>query len=211
MTSPSSTVPDSAAAPAAVRAGQRVFPWRILVGVAALVVGACVIRPRNLFGEFQTIGVAASLAFVALGLSLRAWAAACAGGHTRSAQIEAPQLVTGGPYAFVRNPIYLGSFVLGLGMVGILGDPWLLLPHALVFSVFFGMIIPAEEQFLAEQFGEEYARFRRAVPRLIPRLRAWPGSKHPRLSWREARGEALIALALVAIYGALRALLHLQN
>ena len=121
-----------------------------------------------MFGRWAGWGTAASSGLVALGLAIRMWAAACAGHHTRSGQIEAPRLITGGPYAFVRNPIYLGSLVLGLGMVGLLGDPWLLLPHALVFAVFFGMIVPAEEQFLAAQFGEEFARFCRAVPRAVP-------------------------------------------
>lgn len=150
---------------------------------------------------------AGSLALVALGLALRAWAAACAGRHTRSASLEAPRLVTGGPYAHVRNPIYLGSFTLGLGIIGLLGDPWLLLPHALVFAVFFGTIIPAEEQFLAAKFGDAFARFRREVPRLIPALRPWPGRTKSAPAWCAVRGELFIALLLLGIYGGFRALL----
>lgn len=214
MSSPIVASHDSEPAPppdAAARAGLRCFPWRIAVGLAAVAAGACVIHPRNVFGEFQTAGMVASLALVILGLSLRAWAAACAGSHTRSDQIEAPQLVTYGPYAFVRNPIYLGSFTLGLGMVGLLSDPLLLVLHALVFAVFFGLIVPAEEQFLARQFGEEYARFRSAVPRFFPRLRPWSGGAARPLMWRAARGEAFIALLLVAIYGGFRVLLHLRG
>lgn len=190
----------------AVRAGRSLFPRRILVALPALVAGAFLIRPRNLFGEWQSLGLLASLALVAAGLALRAWAAASAGGHTRSGLIEAPQLVTGGPYAFVRNPIYLGSFVLGLGMIGLLQDPWLLLPHAFVFAIFFGAIIPAEERFLVKRFGDEYLRFCGAVPRLVPALRPWDGRVHPTISWRAARGEAAIALLLLVIYTGFRAL-----
>ncbi len=195
----------------AVRAGQRLFPWRIVVGIAGLVLGVCVIRPRGLFGEHQTAGTLVSLLLVIAGLSLRAWAAACAGGHTRSDEIEAPQLVTAGPFAFVRNPIYLGSLVLGLGMIGLLGDPWLLVPHALVFMVFFGMIVPAEEQFLARQFGEEYSRYCRNVRRLAPSLRPWAGAIARPLRWEAARGEAVIAGALVVIYGAFHAVLYFHG
>jgi protein-S-isoprenylcysteine O-methyltransferase Ste14 len=189
-----------------IRGGERCFPWRIAVGAAGLLIGALVVHPRNLFGEFAVLGGVASLFCVAVGLGLRAWGAACAGGHTRSGKIEAPRLITGGPYAFVRNPIYLGSFVLGLGVVGLLGDPWLLVPHTLVFTVFFGMIVPAEEQFLMRQFGDEYARFRRAVPRLIPRLNRWRGAMELPRQWRAARGELVIGLILVLIYLAFRAL-----
>jgi protein-S-isoprenylcysteine O-methyltransferase Ste14 len=195
----------------AIRAGRRFFPWRIVVGVVGLALGAFVIRPRNLFGELQWLGAMVSFGLVLAGLGLRAWAAACAGGHTRTDVIEAPQLVTGGPYAFVRNPIYLGSLILGLGMIGLLGDPWLLIPHALVFCVFFGMIVPAEEQFLAGQFTREYADYRGAVPRMIPKIRRWPGRKERERTWNAARGELIIGLALVVIYSGFRGLLLLQG
>jgi protein-S-isoprenylcysteine O-methyltransferase Ste14 len=170
-----------------------------------------VIRPHDLFGQFEGAASVVSVGLVLIGLGLRAWAAAAAGLHTRSATIEAPQLATGGPYAFVRNPIYLGSFVLGLGMIGLLRDPWLLVPHSLVFAVFFGMIVPAEEQYLQARFGTEFIRFRGAVPKLLPALRPWTGRAERELTWRAARGEAWIALILVAIYVVLRAVLLLRT
>src|SRR5437899_2272772 len=93
-----------------VRAGRRLFPVRIVVGLAAAGAGVLIVRPRDLFGEYAAIGIIASGLLVLLGLTLRAWAAACAGTHTRTEKIEAPRLATDGPYAHVRNPIYLGSF-----------------------------------------------------------------------------------------------------
>jgi protein-S-isoprenylcysteine O-methyltransferase Ste14 len=194
-----------------VRAGRHCFPRRIAVGAAGLALGMLVVRPRNLFGEFEAPASLVSFTLVLVGLALRAWAAAAAGLHTRSATIEAPRLATGGPYAFVRNPIYLGSFVLGLGMVGLLRDPWLLVPHLFVFGIFFGVIVPAEEQFLEAEFGAEFVRFRRAVPRFIPALRPWSGRMERGLAWRAALGEAWIAVLLVTIYAAFRMLLHFQT
>ncbi len=195
---------------AVIQTGQRFFPWRIAVGVAGLILGACVIRPRNPFGEYRTTALLLSFGFVIIGLSLRAWAAACAGGHTRSAHIEAPQLVTAGPYAFVRNPIYLGSLLLGLGMVGLLEDPWLLIPLVLVFGVFFGLIVPAEEQFLTRRFGEEYERYQRAVSKVIPALSPWSGSIERPLVWSAARGDAVIGIFLIVIYAVFRGLILLH-
>lgn len=191
--------------------GRRCFPWRIVVGLAALPFGMLAVKPRNHFGEFAPIAVVVSLILVLAGLSLRAWAAAIAGDHTRSSKIEAPRLVTGGPFAHVRNPIYLGSFILGFGMVGLLGDLWLLVPHLLVFAVFFGAIVPAEENFLQRRFGEDYARYRRAVPKVIPSLRPWGARTASRPLWRAARGEAFIALLLVAIYGAFRVVIAFKS
>ncbi|HEX8296648.1 MAG TPA: isoprenylcysteine carboxylmethyltransferase family protein [Chthoniobacteraceae bacterium] len=190
-----------------VLAGRRFFPWRIVLGVVALILGALIVRPRNLFGSHHLLGTSVSFFLVALGLMLRAWAAACAGGHTRSDTIEAPRLATDGPYAHVRNPIYLGSVILGLGMVGLLGDPWLILPHVLVFAVFFCAIVPAEEQFLGRQFGDEYAKYRRSVPKLLPRLRPYASRTRQPLRWSAARGDAAIALSLLCIYAAFRLLL----
>jgi protein-S-isoprenylcysteine O-methyltransferase Ste14 len=191
---------------ALTRAGQLVFPWRIALGAAAVVVGACIVRQRDVFGEYRAIGRTASLALVLLGLALRAWASASVGHHSRSGEIEAPHLVTSGPYAFVRNPIYLGSFILGLGMIGLLEDPWLLLPYSGVFIVFFFGIVAAEERFLESQFGEAYRRFRAGVPKLIPSLRPWRHRDAGSLCWRAARGEAVIGLALLIIYLGLQAL-----
>ncbi|HEX5176566.1 MAG TPA: isoprenylcysteine carboxylmethyltransferase family protein [Chthoniobacteraceae bacterium] len=203
--------PDSRAIRSAIRTGQQCFPWRIAVGAIAVVFGGFIIHPRNIFGAFAPAAGAVSLICIALGLALRAWGAACAGDHTRSGQIEAPRLVTGGPYAFVRNPIYLGSFVLGLGVIGLFGDPWLLVPHAVVFGVFFGMIVPAEEQFLMARFGEDYARFCRAVPKFVPRLNRWKEAVDPPHCWRAARGEAVIGLVVLLIYGVFRAILLVRR
>ena len=189
------------------RAGVSCFRWRLAVGLAALPAGVMIVHPGHSSGGFGTIAAIGSCALIGLGLMLRAWAAATAGQHTRGDAIEAPQLVTGGPYAHVRNPIYLGSFVLGLGMIGVLGDPWLLIPHLLVFSIFFGMIVPAEEQFLERQFGSEFARFRDAVPKFVPTIRPWSARTERTPIWSAARGELWIALLLALIYALFRVVL----
>ena len=173
------------------------------VGLLAVVLASAVYRPRNFFGAHTTAGTLLSLVLVLAGLLLRAWAAGCAGGHTRRATIEAPRLATGGPFAYVRNPIYLASVILGLGMVGLLGDPWMLGLCLAVFVFLYTAIVPAEERFLRAEFGEAYARYCAHVPRLLPSLRPWPGAE-PRPFDRAATiGDARLALLLIAIYAAL--------
>jgi protein-S-isoprenylcysteine O-methyltransferase Ste14 len=147
--------------------------------------------------------VGTGFCLVALGLALRAWSAACAGGHTRGAKISAPSLVTVGPYARVRNPIYLGTITLGIGMVLVLGDPWLWPALAAASVLLYATIIPAEERFLAERFGEEYARYCEAVPRLVPRMTPWVRGDAGGRSWQNARGEVVIAGILALILGVL--------
>jgi protein-S-isoprenylcysteine O-methyltransferase Ste14 len=144
--------------------------------------------------------MAFSFALVLLGLAGRAWAAGCAGRHTREARIEAPQLVTGGPYRYVRNPIYLASVVLGFGMVGLIGDPVLLGMHLGVCVLLYAGIVPAEERFLSERFGEEYSRYCEHVPRMWPRWTPWSDSKPVRFEARAIADQLPLALILVGIY-----------
>lgn len=187
------------------RARQRVFAGRTMVGLGGVFIGLLVIHPARYVGSPYWAMQIVSLALVGLGLGLRAWGAAFAGHHTRSDSIEAPQLATGGPYAHVRNPIYLGSIVLGLGMVGLLGDPWLLPLYVITLAVLFFAIIPAEEEFLRGRFGDDYARYCAAVPRLLPRPSAWREAKETVPDWSAARGEAAVAALLLGIYVLLRA------
>jgi len=181
----------------------RIFSCRTLVGLLAVAIGCLLVHPRNFYGHFDLAVKCFSVALVLAGLALRAWGAASAGGHTRTAAIEASQLATGGPYAYVRNPIYLGSMILGLGFVGFLSDPMMLLLYGLTFAVLYISIIPAEEAFLRRRFPAEYARYCAAVPRLIPRIRPWSGSQRRSSDWVAATGELRVALLLLLIFGSL--------
>jgi protein-S-isoprenylcysteine O-methyltransferase Ste14 len=86
------------------------------------------------------------------------------------------ELVIGGPYRHVRNPMYLAveSCIVGQGLL--LGQP-ALLGYALVLGVAFaGFVKGYEEPTLASQFGPRYEAYRRHVPAWVPRLRAYdPG------------------------------------
>jgi len=109
------------------------------------------------------IGLPASLA----GLALRAWAA----GHLAKNQ----RLAVSGPYAFTRNPLYLGTLLTALGLAAAGHSAWL----ALLFGVLFGLVyLPAielEEQHL-RAILPGYAEFAQRVPLLVPR---WPASLGP--------------------------------
>jgi protein-S-isoprenylcysteine O-methyltransferase Ste14 len=201
----SDTVTPAIAAPSVSARGfsQRVFSNRLGVGLLFAVAGVFLARPHTLWGDFRLWGTIGSLALVAAGMLLRFWAAGSAGTHTHSAAIEGPQLATGGPYAFARNPIYLGSIVLGLGMIGLIGDARLLPFHIAAFALLYTIIIPAEERFLGATYGKEYEAYCAAVPRFIPRLWPWPGKTERPFRWEAARGELRLVGVLAGIYIAL--------
>ncbi|MGH7477816.1 MAG: methyltransferase family protein [Longimicrobiales bacterium] len=100
-----------------------------------------------------------------LGALIRAWAA----GAIHKNQV----LTTHGPYAFTRNPLYLGTFLIGLGFVVASGR----LSFLLVFLLFFGLIyvraMGSEESRLERTFGDDFRRYAAAVPRFFPRLARW--------------------------------------
>jgi len=168
------------------------------MGVAVLIFAAGQVRPRVIFGGGGAVGC---LGLILLGLAIRAWASGCAGKHTWEAKIEAPRLTTGGPYAYVRNPIYLGCVPLGLGFAGILGDPWLLGLHLAVCVLLYAVIVPAEEEFLRGKFGEAYARYAAAVPRIWPRGRPWPEAEPARWETSALLDQLRLAGWLVALGG----------
>jgi protein-S-isoprenylcysteine O-methyltransferase Ste14 len=80
------------------------------------------------------------------------------------------QLVTGGPYQFVRNPIYTGMLGLLVASVLAVGQWWALFPALIVFCLGTAIRVRAEERLLREAFGAQYDDYARRVPALIPFL-----------------------------------------
>ena len=76
-------------------------------------------------------------------------------------------LVTSGPYRYVRNPIYFGSFVFIIALA-LVASNWLLLVPALFLIVLIYREVPNEEAMLLERFGDEYREYCRRTPRLVP-------------------------------------------
>ncbi|MBI1819807.1 MAG: isoprenylcysteine carboxylmethyltransferase family protein [Nitrospirae bacterium] len=110
--------------------------------------------------------------FILLGELIRTWAAGCI-------NKEYEQLTTVGPYAYTRNPLYVGNFLLGLGFV-IIGKQWIAAVLFLfLFFVIYRSTILDEEKTLLRVFGQTFNDYQKNVPRFIPR---WPLQKiqpHP--------------------------------
>ena len=77
--------------------------------------------------------------------------------------------ITAGPYAWVRHPLYLANFLLGLGVVLISGWQPMFLIYPLVFIPVYWAIIRSEEAHMSLQHPEDYLRYLRSVPAMIPR------------------------------------------
>ena len=137
-----------------------------------------------------------------VGLLIRAWAA----GHIR----KNAALAVSGPYAHTRNPLYLGSFILGLGFTIAAANVWLILLFAALFLGIYLPVMRIEARDVATLFPADYQAYAGNVPLFVPRIIGWrePEEKTPAvnkfdfnlyLKYREYRA----ALGLLAAWGVL--------
>ncbi len=129
--------------------------WRVPLGFVCAALFFVFSRPRPL-----TLLIGGAIALP--GLGLRAWAT----GHLR----KNDELATTGPYAYTRNPLYLGSFVMGAGFTVASGRFILGIIFAALFLGIYVPVMRVESATLAKLFGESYQRYVEAVPLFLPRL-----------------------------------------
>jgi len=129
--------------------------WRVPLGFACAALFFIWGRPRPL-----TLIVGAAVALP--GLALRAWAT----GYLR----KNDALAVTGPYAYTRNPLYLGSLLIGLGFTIAAGRLILGLVFAALFVGIYVPVMRVESQTLEELFGESYRRYALRVPLFFPQL-----------------------------------------
>ena len=100
----------------------------------------------------------------------RVWGTACLGtGIVHHVQMHAGSIMAAGPYRYVRNPLYLGSWMMVIAMAFIMPLSGAIFAIVLT-TVFLFRLILGEEAFLTAKLGEPYLAYKRAVPRLIPRV-----------------------------------------
>ncbi|MDD4159886.1 MAG: isoprenylcysteine carboxylmethyltransferase family protein [Synergistaceae bacterium] len=129
----------------------------------ALFAASALVFPSFFGWERFTVG----LVIVISGQLIRFWAAGYIPKY-RTEKIGAPILVTWGPYKWIRNPLYAGNFVMGLGWSLMLGWIWVTAFTLAFLLLYCCIVMPAEEEFLASKFGPQYLSYRDKVPSLFP-------------------------------------------
>jgi protein-S-isoprenylcysteine O-methyltransferase Ste14 len=159
------------------------FGW--LLGVLVIVLAGPTLR-----------SILLGLPLVVLGETVRLWAS----GHIEKTK----SLATGGPYAHSRNPLYVGSVLLALGVAVACASPWVVLAVLLYFLAFYPSVMREEAGFLQGKFPE-YADWAAAVPLFWPRLLPG-GPRTSRFEWarvrvnREWRTAAALPLVAALLY-----------
>lgn len=137
------------------RGGTWIQRWRVPLGFLCAAIFLLLARPR-----LSTL-LAGSIVSI-FGLFLRAWAA----GHIR----KNDQLAISGPYAHTRNPLYLGSFFLGLGFTIGAGRWFLGLLFAALFLGIYLPVMRVESRTMHQLFGDAFSDYASTVPLFFPRL-----------------------------------------
>ncbi|MCI0490956.1 MAG: isoprenylcysteine carboxylmethyltransferase family protein [Blastocatellia bacterium] len=176
-----------------------------------------IFAPLLLIAARPTTGSLMAGSVVALaGLAVRAWAS----GYLKKNE----EIATRGPYAHTRNPLYLGTLLMGGGVTISAGTPWLVALFAALYLIIYLPVMLAEAETVNRLFPEEYHHYSRHVPLFVPHLRPYqpqvdgsPESPAPLnrkgfdsalyLRHREYRA----ALGLLAAYGLLVAKLYLSG
>jgi len=132
------------------------------------------------------------------GLAVRAWAS----GHLSKEK----KLAVSGPYRYSRNPLYVGNFLLGIGIVVGVRSWWVLGLFIIYYGIFYPLIIRRERERMRELFPQQYEEYGRRVPLFLPSIRKhlpvrgkWSRSLYMQnKEYRALQGTILIWLVLAA-------------
>jgi len=125
-----------------------------------------------------------------MGEYLRLWGVSWAGSETRTtSNVGGTYLIISGPFAHLRNPLYLGNIMMytGIGIMSFALFPWLQIVGLIYFSLQYHIIINEEEGYLRNTFGKQFEDYIINVPRFIPRLSSYKVSRieQPDFSWKD--------------------------
>ena len=164
----------------AARIGAVLFRYRGFLPVPFLLIPLLV--PASQTARGWAIGAV----FIVVGEWLRLMGVAAAGTVTRRRSRNVQRLVTYGVFAWMRNPLYVGNFLIWIGFVIGSGVLWFIPVAVVLFAVEYALIVRYEEGVLESIFGSEYVEYKRRTPRWLPRppAHAASGEHHWREAWR---------------------------
>jgi len=148
------------------KTASKIFKYRSYTPIPFIII-MLIYRNANIWS------LIAGFLIAALGELIRLWGVSWAGSETRTTGgVGGSFLVISGPFAFVRNPLYIGNILIytGIGIMSFAIFPWLQVIGFIFFLFQYLVIVKEEEKFLMEKYQAEYDNYRRHVPRFFPRL-----------------------------------------
>ena len=154
-----------------------------------------------LHGRTSMLLLIVGLIIVIMGMALRIYSAGYLWGRHIVTKLEADILCTSGPYAYLRSPLYLGNFIVGVGICISLNEWYGYTLFLINFICMYSIIIPYEERFLQEKFGDVYIKYKANTRRLLPKLKGYKSSMKLNTNYKLAIwSEKFYLIILVMIF-----------
>jgi protein-S-isoprenylcysteine O-methyltransferase Ste14 len=205
---PPQTQLEQSHADATTRIGAWLFRRRTVIPIPLAI--AILATPADRTQPSALVGAGAIL--VVLGEAIRLWSVRQIGAISRTRSDRLGPLVASGPFALVRNPLYLGNIVLWVGFAVSARLPWLAPVFVAILGFEYHAIVRWEERLLEERLGERYRTYTEHVPRWIPttidRGARKAASAVNVFSWRETLYSERGTLVAIAVGYALLYLKH---
>lgn len=144
----------------------RIQGFLIFIAVTLSIVLSKSIFPHWRKGVFDEISDAIGMTVVLFGFLLRI----AARGYKAEKLSQGQSLVTDGPYGIIRNPMYFGTFLIGLGIIFILFNWWAVIIFLACFLLIYIPQISKEEKELSKHFDKEYQEYCKVTPKCFPKL-----------------------------------------
>jgi protein-S-isoprenylcysteine O-methyltransferase Ste14 len=182
-----------------VSIGEKLFTWRDYTPIPLIFLVLFTAEPSV---RSATIGTLIIMA----GELLRIYSVAFIGSvsRTRNTTSAGANLITSGPFSWMRNPLYVGNFLITLGIAVFGAVSWVVLIAVLAFAFQYHCIVKYEEELLKKKFGQTYMTYMQDVPAWLPNKTPslegleWPDTFTPALK-SEKRTLSAVAIMLLAL------------
>ena len=163
-----------------------------------------------IFQQSTPLTLIIGFAVALIGELIRFWGVSWAGSETRTTGgVGGTFLIISGPFAYVRNPLYVGNILLylGLGIMSFALFPYLQIVAIIFFLIQYYFIVREEEKYLREKFKDDYKDYCQNVPAFFPRLSPYKNSsivqppRNPKAGFRSERRslQAFIGISALLI------------
>jgi protein-S-isoprenylcysteine O-methyltransferase Ste14 len=158
--------------------------------------------PLLAHGVIEPLNWVIGLLLIVLGEAVRLSGVAAAGTVTRRRSRTVQRLVTYGVFAWMRNPLYVGNFLIWIGFTVISGVLWFIPLAVLLFAIEYTLIVRYEEGVLESIFGAEYLRYKSHTNRWLPSPPADDdeGEHHWAEAWRSEISTFLQYLVIAGLF-----------
>jgi protein-S-isoprenylcysteine O-methyltransferase Ste14 len=153
-------------------------------------------------GVMEPMNWIVGFVLIVLGEAIRLSGVAAAGTVTRRRSRTVQRLVTYGIFAWMRNPLYVGNFLIWIGFTVISGVLWFIPVAVVLFAIEYTLIVRYEEGVLESIFGEEYLRYKARTSRWFPRPPGTDeeGEHHWGEAWRSEVSTFLQYAVITALF-----------